>query len=74
MHASPEHIWPWLLQMGIGRADWYSYDLIDNLGRPSARRVLPEYQEPRAGALVPMSPVGEFGVYIRACEPRQWLL
>ena len=74
VHAGPEHILPWLLQMGIGRAGWYSYDLIDNLGRPSARRILPEYQEPRAGALVPMSPVGEFGVYIRAFEPRQWLL
>ena len=74
VHAGPEHIWPWLLQMGIGRAGWYSYDLIDNLGRPSARHILPEYQEPKAGALVPMSPVGEFGVYVRAFVPCQWLL
>lgn len=52
VHAGPEHIWPWLLQMGLGRAGWYSYDTIDNLGRPSARRILPEYQEPQAGARV----------------------
>jgi hypothetical protein len=74
VRGGPEHIWPWLLQMGIGRAGWYSYDIVDNLGRPSARQILPEYQEPRVGALVPMSPVGELGVYIRAFEPHRWLL
>jgi hypothetical protein len=74
VRAGPKHIWPWLLQMGIGRAGWYSYDIVDNLGRPSARRILPEYQEPRVGALIPMSPVGELGVYIHSFEPQRWLV
>jgi hypothetical protein len=34
--APPEDIWPWLLQWGWNRAGFYSYDLLDNLGRPSA--------------------------------------
>lgn len=25
--ASPEQIWPWLVQTGVNRAGWYSYDL-----------------------------------------------
>src|SRR5208337_2491441 len=26
----PRDVWPWLAQMGSGRAGWYSYDFIDN--------------------------------------------
>jgi hypothetical protein len=47
--AAPEHVWPWLLQMGAGRAGWYSYDRIDNGGVPSARVIRPELQEIRVG-------------------------
>jgi hypothetical protein len=32
----------------------YSYDLLDNLGRPSARRVLPPFQHLAVGDWVPM--------------------
>ena len=35
-------VWPWLVQMGGGRAGWYSYDRIDNDGRPSADRIVPD--------------------------------
>src|SRR5687767_14587951 len=41
INASPERVWPWLVQVGLGRAGWYSYDLLDNLGRRSSRRILP---------------------------------
>src|SRR5690606_16683183 len=40
--APPEEVWPWLVQMGCGRAGWYSWDLLDNGGRPSADRIVPE--------------------------------
>ena len=30
--APPEQVWPWIAQMGAGRAGWYSWDLIDNGG------------------------------------------
>ncbi|MDR2113832.1 MAG: hypothetical protein LBO75_00975, partial [Bifidobacteriaceae bacterium] len=25
-NVPPEKVWPWLVQMGMGRAGWYSYD------------------------------------------------
>ena len=31
--APPTEVFAWLRQMGFGRAGWYSYDLLDNLGR-----------------------------------------
>jgi len=43
--APPSEIWPWIKQLGYGRAGWYSYDWIDNDGRPSSRRIVPEYQQ-----------------------------
>ena len=37
--AAPQDVFPWIRQMGFGRAGWYSYDWLDNLGRKSATRV-----------------------------------
>jgi hypothetical protein len=42
--APPEEVWPWLVQMGCDRAGWYSWDRLDNGGRPSADRIHPEWQ------------------------------
>jgi hypothetical protein len=49
--APPDKVWPWLVQVGFGRAGFYSYDLLDNLGRPSAEVLLPEWQHPHLGEL-----------------------
>jgi hypothetical protein len=54
MRARPEHVWPWLVQIGFNRAGWYSYDLLDNLGRRSAERIIPELQAISVGDWVPM--------------------
>jgi hypothetical protein len=54
--APPAAVWPWLVQVGCGRAGWYSNDLLDNLGRPSAREILPELQSLEVGQWVPMAP------------------
>ena len=39
--APPTRVWPWLAQMGYGRAGWYSWDHLDNFGRSSARELHP---------------------------------
>jgi hypothetical protein len=52
----PQDVWPWLVQMGSGRAGWYSYDLVDNGGHRSADRVLPEYQKIAVGSVFPALP------------------
>lgn len=74
IHAGPEDIWPWIVQMGFGRAGWYSYDWIDNLGRPSAEEILPEMQRLEVGDLIPMSPDQKMGVWVKDFETHQWML
>jgi hypothetical protein len=54
--GSPESVWPWLVQMGSGRAGWYSYDWIDNDGHPSATEIIPEFQRIAPGDVLPSLP------------------
>jgi hypothetical protein len=61
-------VWPWLVQMGFGRAGWYSYDLFDNLGRHSSEVVIPELQTVHVGDLAgpmanPPTPTTSFRVH-----------
>src|SRR5512144_1611684 len=72
--ARPEHVWPWIVQMGSGRAGWYAYDRIDNKGMPSARTVVPELQHPEVGDLIPMVVGKEVGPRIVALEPNRRML
>jgi hypothetical protein len=59
IEGTPEEVWPWLVQMGHGRAGFYGYDLIENLGSRrgirSADRIIPELQDLKVGDRVPMS-------------------
>ena len=56
--ARPEDIWPWLVQMGYQRGGLYSYDWLDRLfgylDRPSANRILPEFQHLAVGDEIPL--------------------
>jgi len=72
--APPERVWPWLVQVGVGRAGWYSYDLLDNLGRRSADHVLPEFQSPAPGDVVPLSPDGKRGLRVDTVDPPHTLI
>jgi hypothetical protein len=53
--APPAEVWPWIVQMGYGRAGWYSYDHLDNRGRPSAEVIRPELQDVAIGEVISMS-------------------
>jgi hypothetical protein len=68
IHAEPEQVWPWLVQLGYGKAGWYSYDWIDNDFEPSADRILPEHQELAPGDKILMMPSMGF-VVDRIDEP-----
>ena len=57
IEAPPEQVWPWLVQMGWDRGGWYSWDRLDNAGRPSATEVHPEWQDLA------------FGDYVKAWSP-----
>jgi hypothetical protein len=67
--APPEEVWPWLVQVGVTRAGWYSYDILDNLGHHSARRIIPELQNLAPGDIVPMSPNGKAGIPVLSMDP-----
>jgi hypothetical protein len=54
IRARPKKIWPWLVQIGFGRAGWYSYDPLDNLGHHSSEQIIPEFQHLSVGDWVPM--------------------
>ena len=76
--APPEVVWPWLVQVGCRRAGWYSNDLMDNLGHPSSREILDEFQTLEVGQWVPMSAFGEPSEFtafkVAGFELHRWLL
>jgi hypothetical protein len=58
VNVPPEHIWPWLVQIGYQRGGLYSYDWLDRvfgyLDQPSATRILPEFQHLAVGDHIPL--------------------
>jgi hypothetical protein len=78
IHAPPESVWPWLVQVGCGRAGFYSHDLLDNLARPSATTVLAAFQHLEVGGWVPMSPsatpTDRTALRVRSFDVDRWLL
>ena len=72
--AQPEAVWPWIVQIGFGRAGWYSYDLLDNIGRHSAERIVPELQHIEVGDLVPLGPGESSGMRVKEFVPNTSIL
>jgi hypothetical protein len=64
IHAAPEDIYPWLLQLDAEKGGWYSYDWLETslLRCPmtNADHIHPEWQDRQVGDLVRMCP-GESG-------------
>jgi hypothetical protein len=60
--------------MGSGRAGWYAYDFIDNGGRPSAERILPEFQNVGVGTVFPALPGIKDVFVVARCEPEHALV
>lgn len=67
-------VWPWLAQMGSGRAGWYAYDFIDNGGRPSAGRIVPGLQNVAAGTIFPALPGARDVFVVVRCDPYRSLV
>ncbi len=70
--APPQDVFPWIRQMGFGRAGWYSYDWLDNLGRKSATSILPEWQSVQSGDLIPAGPISFVATIVE--PPRHFVL
>ena len=74
IRAPAADIWPWLVQMGCDRAGFYSYDRVDNAGRPSSERILPELQNTKAGDVLPSRPGSPHGFEVLQMEPPRLFL
>jgi hypothetical protein len=71
--ATPDRVWPWVAQVGSEGVGWYSYDAVDNGGRQSAVRVLPDRQHSR-GDLIPLSKDGSLGFTVEDLRAGEWML
>lgn len=73
--APPERVWPWLVQMGLGRGGWYSWDWLDNDGAPSADRIVAHWQRLEVGQHLDRVPKGLTNWWIVAVlEPDRTLV
>jgi len=71
--APPRRVWAWLVQMGHGRAGWYSWDRLDNFGDRSADRIHDEWQDISIGDRLPSTPDGKHWFDVAALEPQRFL-
>lgn len=74
--APPGKVWPWLIQMGYGRAGWYSWDYLDNFGRHSSETLHPEWQNVKIGDYLSGAGVSELerkAWQVAALEPERFI-
>lgn len=79
--AAPTQVWPWLVQMGYGRAGWYTndwwYRLIDryifHVDMPRVERILPDLQQLMQGDVIPDGPPGTASFTVVGFEPERLL-
>jgi hypothetical protein len=70
IQARPEEIWPWLVQIGMGRGGFYSYEWLERLAGLSistVERLLPEFQTLEPGDTIPAG--RGLHLPVRAVEP-----
>jgi hypothetical protein len=69
--APPAAVWPWIVQIGYGRAGFYSYAPVERAlglhGLHNADAILPEFQHLAVGDRVPQTPTA--GWTVRALDP-----
>ncbi len=80
IQAGPEKVWAWLVQIGYGRAGWYSYDALEEAagvaefagGKTSTREILPQFQTLAAGEQILTHAEG--GFIVDRAEPAKLLV
>ena len=72
--ATPEQVWPWIAQMGSGRAGWYCWDAIDNGAVPSSSVIVSEFQTVVPGDIMPAVPGATDAFVVAAVDPPRELV
>jgi len=73
--ADPREVWPWIAQMGQGRAGLYTYDALENLlgcDMHNADRIVPEWQGIEVGDTFRLHP--EIGLTVAEVRPGEALV
>jgi hypothetical protein len=80
IQAPPAAVWPWLLQFGLKRGGWYSYDFLEAMAGAagfvdghSTWRIIPELQDLKVGDKVWMHP-RILPLTVAAMEPERALV
>ena len=81
INAPPDDVWRWLVQMGQGRAGFYTHDRLERLFGAAIRNadeIHPEWQRVAVGDLVrtyrPMPRFEPLGWIVSAVDPRRTLV
>jgi hypothetical protein len=74
IEVPPSQVFPWLVQMGAGRAGWYSVDALDNGGVRSAERIVPELQHLSPGDVLHGLPDSPGGFATLRVEPERLIV
>ena len=79
IQAPASSVWPWLMQMGWGRAGWYTARWVDQLlfpaNGPSADRIVPGLQDIEVGTFIPDGPPEtETGLWVVELVPERALV
>jgi hypothetical protein len=72
-------VWPWLVQLGWGRGQWYTARWVDRLlfpaNRPSADTLVPEWQQLAVGdRILDGPPEAHTAFVVQQLEPRRHLV
>lgn len=77
IHATPDEVWPWLVQMGADRGGFYSYDCLENLfglGIHSASEVVARWQDINVGDVIYADRSRTGGWYVVEVRPKEALV
>jgi hypothetical protein len=74
IEAPPDTVWPWLVQMGCGRAGWYSLDRLHNGGIRSRTGVRDALQQAKIGDLFSTSTRAGDDLAVLHIEPNRSLV
>lgn len=72
--STPNIIWRWIIQIGSGRAGWYSIDWIDNGRIKSATEILPQFQKIETGQFIPFTPNQKNGMWVKEFKENESIL
>jgi hypothetical protein len=76
IEAPPEAVWPWLVQMGMGRAGWYSFDSwaakVSTVPTTSASAVITHLQDLKVGD--PIDLVDRMVFHVQDIQPNRALV